>query len=156
MFPAAHIATASTCVDRLCARLLAGRPATTITTTAQVLIRDERKSEARKYPPSESGRAIREAQEVARSFGFELFVKRAKIGTNKHVRVRPRFDRDKPEAYIKVIASLLPKDLNLSRLRRFSGSCSITIGRKMIRLDPSTPSSLGDLLGPLDHYAQER
>lgn len=30
--------------------------------------------------------------EVAKSLGFELFVKRAKIGTSKHVRVRPRFD----------------------------------------------------------------
>lgn len=31
-------------------------------------------------------------EEFARANGFELFVKRAKIGTSKHVRVRPRFD----------------------------------------------------------------
>ena len=30
--------------------------------------------------------------ELAESLGFELFVKRAKVGANKHVRVRPRFD----------------------------------------------------------------
>lgn len=29
---------------------------------------------------------------LARSLGFELFTKRAKIGQSKHVRVRPRFD----------------------------------------------------------------
>lgn len=29
---------------------------------------------------------------VAEQFGFSLFVKRAKIGPSKHVRVRPRFD----------------------------------------------------------------
>lgn len=30
--------------------------------------------------------------DAARDFGFRLFVKRAKIGTSMHVRVRPRFD----------------------------------------------------------------
>lgn len=32
-------------------------------------------------------------EETAKALGFELFVKRAKVGTSKHVRVRPRFDR---------------------------------------------------------------
>lgn len=31
-------------------------------------------------------------QQAAHDAGFELFLKRAKIGANKHVRVRPRFD----------------------------------------------------------------
>ena len=31
-------------------------------------------------------------QEAAKALGFSLFVKRAKIGQSKHVRVRPRFD----------------------------------------------------------------
>ena len=31
-------------------------------------------------------------EELAMELGFELFVKRAKIGAAKHVRVRPRFD----------------------------------------------------------------
>lgn len=30
---------------------------------------------------------------IAESLGFSLFIKRAKIGASKHVRVRPRFDR---------------------------------------------------------------
>jgi len=32
-------------------------------------------------------------EDVVNGLGFSLFVKRAKIGSNKHVRVRPRFDR---------------------------------------------------------------
>lgn len=31
-------------------------------------------------------------EEVAKSFGFELFMKRARVGQNKHIRIRPRFD----------------------------------------------------------------
>ena len=31
-------------------------------------------------------------EQVAKDHGFELFVKRAKVATSKHVRVRPRFD----------------------------------------------------------------
>ena len=30
--------------------------------------------------------------EMVRDLGFRLFVKRAKVGTSKHIRVRPRFD----------------------------------------------------------------
>ncbi len=33
-----------------------------------------------------------EQKELAEMLGFSLFVKRAKIGTSKHIRVRPRFD----------------------------------------------------------------
>lgn len=32
-------------------------------------------------------------KETAADLGFSLFVKRAKVGTSKHIRVRPRFDR---------------------------------------------------------------
>jgi hypothetical protein len=41
--------------------------------------------------------------ERAESLGFELFVKRAKIGTKKHVRVRPMFRRWVAEGSITVI-----------------------------------------------------
>ena len=34
-----------------------------------------------------------EQADMARELGFRLFIKRAKIGTSKHVRVRPRFDQ---------------------------------------------------------------
>jgi len=33
-----------------------------------------------------------EHEEAAKALGFTLFVKRARVGTSKHVRVRPRFD----------------------------------------------------------------
>ena len=32
-------------------------------------------------------------QAKASALGFQLFIKRAKVGTSKHIRVRPRFDR---------------------------------------------------------------
>jgi hypothetical protein len=34
-----------------------------------------------------------EQEELVEKLGFELFVKRAKIGNNKHIRVRPRFSK---------------------------------------------------------------
>lgn len=34
-----------------------------------------------------------EQADIARKHGFRLFVKRARVGTSKHVRVRPRFDQ---------------------------------------------------------------
>ena len=37
-------------------------------------------------------KTFKEHQAAARDLGFELFLKRAKIGASKHVRVRPRFD----------------------------------------------------------------
>jgi len=36
---------------------------------------------------------FKEHAEAAEDLGFTLFVKRAKIGTSKHIRVRPRFDQ---------------------------------------------------------------
>lgn len=35
---------------------------------------------------------FREQAEAVRDLGFSLFVKRAKVGNSKHIRVRPRFD----------------------------------------------------------------
>jgi len=37
--------------------------------------------------------AFAKHETVASKYGFELFVKRARVGTSKHVRVRPRFDK---------------------------------------------------------------
>lgn len=37
--------------------------------------------------------SFREHQQAVRKMGFDLFVKRASIGQQKHVRVRPRFER---------------------------------------------------------------
>ena len=41
---------------------------------------------------STAGKSFEEQSSAARDLGFRLFVKRAKVGTSKHVRVRPRFD----------------------------------------------------------------
>ncbi len=38
-------------------------------------------------------RSFEEYQTLAQEHGFTLFVKRAKVGQSKHIRVRPRFDR---------------------------------------------------------------
>jgi hypothetical protein len=51
--------------------------------TRQIAIADCHK--LRDFPFSKQADAVR-------AMGFRLFVKRAKIGTSKHVRVRPRFD----------------------------------------------------------------
>lgn len=42
-------------------------------------------------------------EEAARRMGFTLFVKRAKIGQSKHVRVRPRFDQWSASGHLLVV-----------------------------------------------------
>jgi hypothetical protein len=49
--------------------------------------------------------------ELATSLGFELFVKRAKIGQNKHVRVRPRFDNWACSGTITVLDDAISPDV---------------------------------------------
>lgn len=48
--------------------------------------------------------------ELCRKLGFRLFCKRAKIGTSKHVRVRPRFDSWKVSGELEVSSPDLPFD----------------------------------------------
>lgn len=67
-----------------------------------------------------------EHEALAIDLGFELFVKRAKIRTNKHVRVRPRFDQWAAHGTITV----LDETLNLETIQnlfnvagRFVGLC---------------------------------
>lgn len=45
-----------------------------------------------------------EQRDLCRELGFELFVKRAKVGTAKHVRVRPRFNQWSLKGRVEVIA----------------------------------------------------
>lgn len=47
---------------------------------------------------------------TAVALGFSLFTKRAKIGTSKHIRVRPRFDRWKLTGTLRVWDDQLTKD----------------------------------------------
>ena len=42
--------------------------------------------------------------DAVRKLGFRLFAKRAKIGTSKHIRVRPRFDQWAVSGDIETIA----------------------------------------------------
>lgn len=48
--------------------------------------------DVRKLLALQSERVFAEHQRVAEELGFSLYLKRAKVGTSKHVRVRPRFD----------------------------------------------------------------
>jgi len=75
--------------------------------------------------------------EVAKSLGFELFCKRAKIGNAKHVRVRPRFDRWECEGSLTVLDDSISKDV-LANILTFAGVYS-----GMCDWRPSSPKSPG-------------
>lgn len=49
--------------------------------------------------------------EAAESLGFELYVKRAKIGQAKHIRVRPRFSQWSCQGKITVVDSQISRDI---------------------------------------------
>jgi len=54
---------------------------------------------------------FQEHTEVAETLGFSLFVKRAKIGQSKHIRVRPRFDRWSTEGHIIITDDQISKPI---------------------------------------------
>lgn len=63
-----------------------------------------------------------EAQEqMAKDNGFELFCKRAKVGTSKHVRVRPRFDRWQCSGTITVIDPSITRQ-KFEQILEYAGS----------------------------------
>jgi len=59
-------------------------------------------------------------EQAAKDHGFELFVKRAKVGQAKHVRVRPRFDSWEVEGSITVFDSMISRDV-LENILTFAG-----------------------------------
>ena len=59
-------------------------------------------------------------QQTAISHGFELFVKRAKIGQAKHVRVRPRFDDWEISGSVTVMDDMITVDV-LRNVLSFAG-----------------------------------
>jgi len=59
-------------------------------------------------------------QQAAIDHGFELFVKRAKIGQSKHVRVRPRFDDWALSGTITVMDDMITGDV-LQNILNFAG-----------------------------------
>lgn len=58
--------------------------------------------------------------ETVAAMGFELFVKRAKIGMAKHIRVRPRFDRWAAKGTVTVLDETITKDV-LENIVVFAG-----------------------------------
>ena len=67
-----------------------------------------------------------EQREECRKLGFDLFVKRAKIGTSKHIRVRPRFNQWTLSGSVEVTAKEITQDIlqeMFSLGGRFKGLC---------------------------------
>jgi hypothetical protein len=60
--------------------------------------------------------SFQDHEAMVKDLGFELFVKRAKIGNSKHVRVRPRFDKWAISGTIMIIDSQITTELLLSIL----------------------------------------
>ena len=55
-------------------------------------------------------------QDLAAQYGFMLFVKRVRIGKNKHIRVRPRFDTWKTRGLLRVTDEQITKGILLQIL----------------------------------------
>lgn len=76
-----------------------------------------------------------EHMETAKKLGFELFVKRAKIGKAKHVRVRPRFDNWQAYGSLTVLEDQLITDdvlrLILINAGAYCGLCDWRPGSPM-------------------------
>lgn len=70
--------------------------------------------------PCREFKTFKENVELARELGFSLFVKRAKIGASKHVRVRPRFDNWSASGEIIITDDLISKQ-TLSTILNLSG-----------------------------------
>lgn len=62
-----------------------------------------------------------EHERAVKGMGFELFSKRAKIGTAKHVRVRPRFDKWECEGTVTILADEI-SPANLRDILTFAGA----------------------------------
>jgi hypothetical protein len=81
-------------------------------------------------------KAFVDQSEWAKSRGFRLFVKRAKVGQAKHVRVRPRFETWTVRGEISVLAQEITKDV-LQTMFAYAGRGGICDWR------PSTPKRPG-------------
>jgi hypothetical protein len=78
-----------------------------------------------------------EHEQTVQALGFELFVKRAKIGQSKHVRVRPRFDRWAASGSVTVLDETITADV----LARIVAHAGVHAGLGDWR--PSSPKSPG-------------
>ena len=85
-------------------------------------------------------------QEIVADMGFSLFVKRAKIGQSKHIRVRPRFDNWTISGRVNVWDTQITKDVLLEILNfagRYKGLGDWRPGGK-------TPGSYGMFAASID------
>lgn len=76
-------------------------------------------------------------EEAAVALGFSLFVKRAKIGTSKHVRVRPRFDKWSCSGTLTVLDSQITTAMLKTILNHSGFYCGLCDWR------PGSPSAPG-------------
>lgn len=76
-------------------------------------------------------------QEFAQNLGFSLFVKRASVGQNKHVRVRPRFDNWSASGSVTVFDEMITMDVLQNIITTAGAYASIGDWR------PSSPKSPG-------------
>lgn len=79
---------------------------------------------------------FREQVERCKELGFRLFMKRAKIGTSKHVRVRPRFEKWQVSGELQVLTDDLPLD-KLELIFDYAGRAGLCDWR------PSSPKRPG-------------
>lgn len=86
-------------------------------------------------------------EETAKSLGFSLFAKRAKIGAAKHVRVRPRFDVWACEGTITVLEPTITKSILQSILNMAGTYCGICDWRPS---SPKSPGSFGKFLATVE------
>lgn len=76
-------------------------------------------------------------EKTARQYGFDLFAKRAKVGTAKHVRVRPRFAGWVARGSISVFEDIITTEVLEGLLKAAGAYCGIGDWR------PSSPKSPG-------------
>lgn len=66
------------------------------------------------------GKTFTQQADAVRDMGFRLFVKRARVGQSKHVRVRPRFDVWEASGMIQILAPEITEDV-LTKLFELAG-----------------------------------
>lgn len=92
--------------------------------------------------------------EAVKGMGFDLLVKRAKVGMNKHIRVRPMFE------HWSIVTTLLvpdPKEsgITLDVLRRILGKAGLLCGLGDWRPSSRTPGQFGRFKATVEPVEEE-
>ena len=88
-----------------------------------------------------------EHAKIAEKLGFTLFVKRARVGTSKHVRVRPRFANWTASGTITVFDDQLKTDVLKNILTHAGFYCGLCDWRPG---SPSAPGQFGRFSAELE------